>query len=139
MCWVLYLAADGVLPLRPFDPEAPAFNVAGLDEHDLPVRSRFGKRFVYRVGSQTLCGCGFDRDQANPDHPDELPATVASLGALREYLQEAVRTAGPLELYACWDGDQTAEPDHHLRLTPADFTPEMSWFPDRTFAQVEVG
>lgn len=136
MCWVLYLAADRPLPLHPFDPRAPAFNVATPDPRENAVQAQFHKPFVYSVGAHTCCGCGFDRDQANPNHPEEIEATEESLRALRRYLGEALRIAGPVELYACWDGDQAAEPDQRWQRALADFTADMIWFPDRTFIQV---
>ena len=90
MCWVLYLACDQPLPLQPFDREAPAFNVAELTPHEEPVRGQFSKPYVYRVGAHTLCGCGFDRGQAHPDHPEELETTEASLRSLHAYLRDAL-------------------------------------------------
>jgi hypothetical protein len=139
MCWVLYVAADRALPLRPFDPGAPGFNVADLTEHDAVVRAQFSKPFVYALGAHTRCGCGFDRGQANPAHPDELEATEASLRSLSAYLGEVLEWAGALELFACWDGDQAAVPDHRWKQSVASFGPEMAWFPDRTFVEVTPG
>jgi hypothetical protein len=136
MCWVLYLAADRPLPLRPFEPEAPALNVAELSPDELRVRRQFSKPFMYSVGAHTHCGCGFDRDQAEPDHPEELSAIEASLRHLGRYLADAVRVAGSLELFACWDGDQAAEPDHRWTCRLSDFDERMDWFPDRTFIEL---
>lgn len=139
MCWVLYLAADRPLPLHPFDSGSPGFNVAVPSSHEAGVRSQFSKPFVYALGAHTGCGCGFDRGQANPDHPEELEAAEASLGALRRYLGQALEAAGPVELFACWDGDQTAPPDHRWDRQLADFETGMTWFPDRTFVRVTSG
>ena len=136
MCWVLYIAADRPLPLHPFDPESPGFNVAVPAGREDAVRGQFSKPFVYALGAHTWCGCGFDREQANPDHPAELEATEASLRALRAYLAEAIEAAGPLELFACWDGDQAATPDHRWKLELEDFSTGMAWFPDRTFLEL---
>lgn len=136
MCWVLYLGSDVPLTRVEWDERRPAFNVQVCPETELSVARQFTKRHVYAVGSHTFCGCGFDRGQANPDQPDELAMTEGSLGRLQQYLREAVALAGELELYACWDGDQAAEPDHRWALTPDDVNPMMSWFPDRTYATV---
>ena len=122
MCWVLYLAADRPLPLWPFDPKAPALNIAELSPDELRVRRQFSKPFVYSVGAHTQCGCGFDRGQANAD--------------LRNYLAAAVSAAGSLELLACWDGDQAAEPDNRWARRLSDFHERMDWFPDRTFIEL---
>ena len=139
MCWVLYLAADRQLPLCPFEPASPRFNVVDVAGREAEVRRQFSKPFVYALGAHTGCCCGFDRGQANPEHPEELAATEASLRALCEFLDVALETAGPLELFACWDGDQGAAPDHHWSCRLADFSPEMAWFPDRTFVRVSRG
>jgi hypothetical protein len=139
MCWVLYLACDQRLPLQPFDREAPAFNIAELTPREEPVRGQFSKPYVYRVGAHTLCGCGFDRGQANPDHPEELETTEASLRRLHAYLSDALGACRNLELYACWDGDQGAVPDHRWNRRLSDFGSRMRWFPDRTFIEVSAG
>ena len=136
MCWVLYLASDVTLPAIGWDQRKPGFNVQQISPAESPVSRQFARRYLYVVGSHTLCGCGFDRDQANPQHPEELSDAERSLGSLREYLWGAVAIAGELELYACWDGDQAAEPDHRLSLTPDDVSPTMGWFPDRTYATI---
>jgi len=136
MCWVLYLASDVALPSIGWDQEKPAFNVQAISPAESPVSRQFAARHVYAVGSHTLCGCGFDRDQASPQRPEELSDAERSLRSLREYLWGAVAIAGQLELYACWDGDQAAEPDHRWSLTPDDVSPTMRWFPDRTYATI---
>ena len=139
MCWLLYVAADRPLPHRPFSPESPAFNVADLDGREVAVRAQFGKAFVYALGAHTGCGCGFDRGQANPLHPAELQATERSLDALHDFLRDAMEAAGPLELYACWDGDQAATPDQRWQRRLDDFHRQMAWFPDRTFIEIGSG
>jgi hypothetical protein len=139
MCWLLYLAADRPLSLRPFDPRAPDFNVANLEGREVVVRAQFSKPFVYALGAHTGCGCGFDRGQANPEHPAELRATENALDALHAYLREALDVAGSLELFACWDGEQAGTPDQRWQRRLADFHPHMAWFPDRTFIVIASG
>ena len=118
-------------------PAGPAFNVAELTPGDDRVRRQFSKPFVYCVGAHTLCGCGFDRGQANPDHPEELPATEASLRELCTYLEKAISIAGSLELFACWDGDQDAPAENRWKRRLSDFHERMDWFPDRTFIELQ--
>jgi hypothetical protein len=136
MCWVLYLASDVALPAIAWQQETPAFNVEAIPRAESPVSRQFSRRYLYSVGSHTRCGCGFDRDQANPRHSEELADAERSLESLHVYLQQAVGLAGELELYACWDGDQAADADHRWALTPADVNPSMRWFPDRTYATI---
>ena len=136
MCWVLYVASDLPLPTISWNPEKPAFNVEAVEGSESPIRGQFTRRYIYIVGSHTYCGCGFDRGQANPDHPNELAEAERSLSSLQSYLRNALGFCGELELYSCWDGDQGAEPDHRWVLTPDDIVSTMGWFPDRTYAAV---
>ena len=135
MCWVVYAAADRPLPMIPWDATAPAFNVMPLRETEEAVRVQFAAPHVVSPGSHTGCGCGFDPGQANPAQPDESRDTMASLEALGAWLREATAD-GPVELYACWDGDQAASPDQRLELTADAIHPAMQWFPERTYAIV---
>jgi hypothetical protein len=136
MCWVLYLASDVPLPTIRWDSTRPAFNVEALPRSESRVLRQFSRRHIYIVGSHTLCGCGFDRAQANPDHPEELQQAEQSLRSLQEYLRRITASAREIELYSCWDGDQAADPDHRLVLAADDVSPTMPWFSDRTYAVV---
>ena len=41
MCMVIYIASRLPLPLVPWQPDAPAFNVTPLSEYEEPVRRQF--------------------------------------------------------------------------------------------------
>jgi len=137
MCMVVYVAADAPLPLISWDPQAPAFHVKALDARDDPVRARFSKPHVYYVGSHEGCGCGFGYGQWDGEKPDDQRAAQASVARLADYVAAATRAAGALELYACWDGDQAAEPAHRLEMTPGDIGGRAFWFNERTFVVIE--
>ncbi len=64
MCTMVYLASEKPLPIIPWDEEHPSFHTENVQEIDVAekasaVRSRFSKPFVYRLGSNQRCGCGF--------------------------------------------------------------------------------
>ncbi len=139
MCWVLYVAADVPLPEIPWNQDRPAFNATRIPRPESPVARQFSKPHLHRIGAHTGCSCGFDRTQVNERHPHELADTEQSLRDLRAYLDQVVAAAGPVELFACWDGDQEKPPEHRFSLTPRDFTPNMRWLPEGTFATVEAG
>ena len=139
MCWVVYLAADVPLPEVPWSEDRPAFNVTRIPRPESPVARQFSKLHLHRIGAHTGCGCGFDRTQVNERHPRELTDTQQSLRELRAYLGQVVIAAGPVELFACWDDDQEKPPAHRVSLTLRDFTANMRWLPEGTFATVETG
>lgn len=136
MCLVVYLASDQPLPFIAWDENTPAFHVTEVREAELKVRQQFKKPHLYYLGSHTGCGCGFDDAQNNERNVDEHAATERTLNALGAYLAAAVATAGTLELYSCWDGDQGTQPDCRLELSPASFGAGMKWLAERTYVRI---
>ena len=134
MCMALYIAADTPLPEIPqTSPPAP-LSVEPIEEADQAVRVHFSKPYVYFVGSHTGCSCGF---QYGPDAQDDLEGreSVRQFGA---YLAEAVARAGPLELYACWSGDEAERETTRTTVSPGSFGGDMTAFAlaERWFGQV---
>ena len=134
MCMAVYLAASTELPLVPWDAEHPAFHIARLTADDEAVRGQFSKPHVVYAGSHEGCGCGFDYGQWEGEDPEEAAAARATVSALRAYVSMALQTGEPIELYACWEGEQAASPEHRLRLSPDDLGGEAFWLEQRTFA-----
>jgi len=136
MCLVVYLAASKPLPELPWNPAEPAFHVQSRDDGAARVRGQMTLPHVYYVGSHEGCGCGFDQENGNPGHPEELAATRASLDALARYLRAAVLSHDRLELYTCWDGDEELPVEHRLRVQVGSFAPDMTWFPERAHVTI---
>ena len=77
----------------------------------------------------------------NPEQPAFHVATLgeageASVRALGDYLAAATAGGQPVELFACWEGEQVLEPLHRRAMTPDDFRRPAFWFEPRTFAIV---
>jgi hypothetical protein len=130
MCLGVYLAA--AVPLEPitWSPERPAFNVAGLTEHEDPVRRQFSQPHIYYLGSHSRCGCGF---QASGD--SDPAAGERSRAALAAYVG-AARRMGPAELFVCWDGAYAVAPERRLRLTAAELEAAADWTQELTFVEI---
>jgi hypothetical protein len=120
---VVYLAADAPLPLIDWSDNRPAFHVTELIPEDYRVRKQFSKPFVYYLGSHHKCGCGFrygDQPLSSADDRQEDRDARDCVAALSTYLEAAVRH-GPVEIFACWDGDQECEPANKTVLSTSDF------------------
>jgi len=112
---VLYAAAD--VPLRAIADDGPRpLTVRPIHGDEVSVRARFSKPHVYFLGSHSGCSCGFSYGYS----PDTDPAGRESVGELGSYLAEAVGYAGPIELYACWVGDE-AEPPRERATVAATY------------------
>ena len=133
MCMMVYVASDYPLPTSAWDESSPGFHVANLSDHDEPVRQRFSKPCVYYVGSHEGCGCGFQYGQYEgfEEDPAELAAARGSRRHLSEFLSVSLQHQSEVELFACWDGDQAAEPEHQGRLRPADLIGARTYFREK--------
>ena len=60
--------------------------------------------------------------------PDDIPLRRKSLHDFATYLRDELPRVGTIEIFACWDGDQEAPPEHHRGLTPSAFETETFFF-----------
>ncbi|HEY0076734.1 MAG TPA: hypothetical protein VGB77_21805 [Abditibacteriaceae bacterium] len=138
MCMVLYVASDKPLPLIAWDENNPNFHVKELHESSAGVRKQFSKPYVYYLGSDQGCGCGFSYGQFVNDN-DELKSRE-SVSRLSKYLSQAVEIAGPLELYSCWSGDEEEPPEFKEVVTfeeiPGEIGGEAFAFQEREFIKI---
>ncbi len=132
---MLYVASDKPLPLVTWDKDNPNFNVKELDENSKAVGRQFSKPYVYYLGSHQSCGCGFSYGQYDYGE-EEDKAARESVRKLSEYLAQAVKVAGPLELYSCWDGDQEDKPEFYESMTSEKIGGEVFWFQERQFIKI---
>ncbi len=133
MCMVLYAAADVALRTIADDGPRP-LTVRPINGAEESVRPRFSKRHIYFLGSHSGCSCGFSYGYS----PDTDPAGRESVGELGSYLAEAVAYAGPIELYACWVGDEAEPPRERARVTAVHFAGDNDEFQlgERWFAVI---
>lgn len=152
MCLELFVASDERLLLIPFDPAAPAFSTSTLWPEDQPVRRRFSKPFVYSVGAQTGCSCGFSYNShdlspdllSDPDVPEAVKASVIedcaarreSVRQLKEFLGAAMQSSGSAEVFSCWAGDEASEPVSRRAVSLAHFSGESFRFIEKELLTV---
>jgi len=137
MCMMIYIATNKLLPLVPWDEQRPGFNVSELNvAYSNGVERQFKRTYIYEVGAYTGCGCGFSYGQYGGANEQEEAASRESVRRLSEYLFEAIKEAGALELYACWDGDQHLAPDRRILLRLAEIGGDTFQFEERTYARV---
>lgn len=135
MCLTIYVAADEPLPEIPWDKKNRAFNVQSVADKDR-VRRQFSKPYIYYVGSDEGCGCGFlPEDWKDPTGADAL-RNMANRERLHDYLVSAVQR-GPVELFAVWTGEESMPPEERAEVTPAHFMSTWHDFGERQFFVVK--
>lgn len=135
----IYLAAEGPLSFVEWQADAPSFYLAELTtENDDLVRVQFTSSHVYFAGSHSHCGCGFNygRIAKFERDPEEMARKHRSLAAMSEYLAHEIGRVGEIELFACWDGDQAADPEIRRDLTPDTLLGERFFFYEKELSIV---
>jgi hypothetical protein len=107
MCLAVYLASDRELPDIRWNEESPAFYLEGVPESE-PVRKRFLYSHVYYAGSHEGCGCGFSKEG---EVGEELERCQQNYIALSRVASDALANGARLQLFACWEGEQTCQPE----------------------------
>jgi hypothetical protein len=137
MCLAVYIASDSQLPLIGWDENKPSFHVAELNgEYDEKVRLQFSKPFVYYVGSHTNCGCGFAFSGFIKDE-DDMTETSQSMKQLSNYLSEVTQTYSVIELYVCWEGDQSEKPDYTGEISASEVGDKKFQFQEKQFLEIK--
>lgn len=136
---MVYIAADGPLPLIEWEENVTAFCVLDLSGDEKRVSKQFSKPFIVYAGSYGGCSCGFSYgDFSAEDEDDAREDALAreSVRQLSEYLSNLAGN-GFVELFACWDGDKEAEPEERQAVTPDYFGGDAFSFKEKQFLVVE--
>lgn len=133
---MVYIGANQPLKLIAWSDAQPAFYVSTLHQSEQSVREQFGATHVYYAGSHEGCGCGFQYGEYPGFDDDERHLKRASLDAFSAYLARQLDRVDAIELYACWDGDQTAMPEHNRNLTPNALRSEEFFFFQKELSRV---
>lgn len=135
---MVYIAADNPLPMIEWQENITPFSVSELSEDEKRVIKQFTKPFVAYAGSYEGCSCGFSYDNSPIEDEDDAQRDALSRESVKqfsEYLSNLVKN-GSVELFACWNGDQEAEPEEKITVTPDYFGGEKFAFKERQFLTV---
>jgi len=128
MCLMVYLGVPQPETLIPWNNENPGFHVCEVIDAERVVHDHLSTPYVYRVGAHDGCGCGFQYGEY-PQYRDETaPAMRASLNALASYLARVLVQTPQIELYACWDGEQSDAVESRRELTPSALESDAFYF-----------
>ncbi|MCL4264438.1 MAG: hypothetical protein KJ069_14535 [Anaerolineae bacterium] len=134
---MIYISADQPLDLISWNPKKPAFHVTEINKSEVSVRQQFHQTYVYYAGSHEGCGCGFQYGEYPEFEDEDRQLKRASLDAFAAYLTRQLKRVKLIELFACWDGDQSATPEHYHRLSPEALEAEGFFFQEKEFLQIE--
>ena len=133
MCLAVYIASDQELPLIPWNEAKPSFHVRELT-YNKAVRNQFKLANVSVAGSDAGCGCGFLKDGV---YDDELVEAMKNYQGLTTYISDIKSRGGTVQIFSCWEGDQTAKPEFVETVTVADLLIENFEFKEKALYTIE--
>lgn len=148
MCMVVFAASDEPQPITPPD-QSFLFQAQPLLMGSEPVLRLFSKPHLYDLTSVGGCACGFGYSPydlevlADADVPNDMKRNAAagheasreSVRLLCEFLRSAAGTS-KVEVYSCWSGDESVEPETRLTVDLDHFGGEEFSFVERQFLTV---
>jgi hypothetical protein len=150
MCLLVWIGtARPVAPVARPAKDAADHHYIELVEAGAPICARFSQANVAYVGSHEGCGCGYNSDDYTFGELRSIAEVRPLLDALaaderaelereqhsRERLAGIVAAAladGPVEIYACWAGDESEPAQHEADVDLAWLTTQIRPLNERT-------
>lgn len=140
MCLMLYMATQADMPVR----SAPELSVEEVEPSRDAVRQWFSLPVVRFIGAHTGCSCGFPSVIAEEpiDYWDGMlngqdrEADLRSIDSLLTLVREHVDTAGEVQLYPVWAGEEGSPPKGVITLALGGLHRERFFFHEQFFYRV---
>jgi hypothetical protein len=142
-----YLGCECDAPLIAYSSTSPGFYVSQPQVIDVAavlaaVHQHLPFPVIRCLGSRSGCGCGFRCSLPGFIHPidptdaecvEEAVQQQADHDALVAYLRSLPEQTRPMQIYACWAGDESVAPEHFRTCSIAEFAS-----PDFIFREREL-
>jgi hypothetical protein len=141
MCLMLYMATQDDVPPQ----STPEMSVEEVEPSRTAVRQWFSLPVVRFIGAHTGCSCGFPHVIAEEpgeyfegmfDNDEDRQADLRSLESLVALVREHVTTAGEVQLYPVWDGEEGSPPKGNITVRLDALNRETFLFTEQFFYRV---
>jgi hypothetical protein len=127
MCYAVFIAVSTSQQTNVFVPDVTTLYLEEPDIEKLNALSdKFTLPYIYYVGSDTQCSCGFEFHSELFNDP-EWQDSKASPQALLDLLDQ-LTVNHFVEVYCCWDGDWYEPVEHRRILNCRGITLEKNYF-----------
>jgi hypothetical protein len=136
MCHVLYMASDKERPLVAWDDAQRGFHVTPWDQGALPHLTKPHLRYL---GSDQGCGCGFQHAALSWTEDEEHRSSVRkNQQGLARYLAACLMDEESIELFTCWNGDETQPLKRRREIRVADLLEDEFEFEEKEVVVVRA-
>lgn len=126
MCFAVYIGTNQKLTTSSWKQDETLLYLEELSKDDEIVRGKFTKPFVYYVGADTGCSCGFAWEVENYDDPNEQD-NKKSPQALIDFIAEQTKKED-MEFYCCWEDDWSDPIEERIELDISDVGLDKYYF-----------
>ena len=127
MCYAVFIAVSTRQKTSEFIPDVTKLYLEEPDSEQLNALSdKFTLPYIYYVGSDTKCSCGFEF-HSELFNDQEWQDSKASAQALLDLLNKLTAN-NFVEFYCCWDGDWDEPVEHRRILNSREITLAGNYF-----------
>ena len=125
MCFAVYIGTNEKQTTSAWKQDETVFYLEELKGDEI-VKEKFSKPFVYYVGADTGCSCGFAWEVENYEDPDEQD-NKKSPQALIDFITKRTKKED-IEFYCCWEGDWSDPIEEKIELDISDVGLDKYYF-----------
>ena len=126
MCYAAYIGTTEKQTISAWKQGETLLYFEEISKEDEIVKTKFTKPFVYYVGADTGCSCGFAWEVENYNDPDEQDSKK-SPQALIDFITTQTKKEA-LEFYCCWEGDWNDPIEEKIELDISDVSLNKYYF-----------
>lgn len=127
MCYAVFIATAEPQQTGEFIPDSTTLYLKLPEDDELfALKDKFTMPYVYYIGSDTQCSCGFEFHSwlfNDPEWQDSKESPQALLKLLNQ-----LTITNDVEYYCCWDGEWDEPMEHTRVLNSHEITLEENYF-----------
>ena len=129
MCLCAYIGTDQKLEIGKFVQYKTLLYLEEPSEDELKgLRNKFTKKYIYYIGSETGCSCGFMYEE--DEDLDEEDYSIESPKELIKFLKKIAEHEN-IEFYSCWESEWDLPIKFNIELNVNDLTLENYFGPNQ--------
>jgi hypothetical protein len=126
MCFAVYIGTNELVKTGTWVKHETILYFENLSADEEPVKEKFSKPFIYYVGADTGCSCGFAWNVEDFNNPQEQESKK-SPQKLLDFINQQTKKED-VEFYCCWEGDWSDPIDEKIEISIKDVSLDKFYF-----------
>ena len=126
MCFAVYIGTNKTQKTGEWIQDETILYFENLSTDEESIREKFSNPFVYYVGADTGCSCGFAWEVEDFNDPEEQESKK-SPQTLIDFIKEQTKEE-EIEFYCCWEGDWNDPIEEKIEININDVSLDKYYF-----------